>query len=263
MKITSQDFLSLSGYPIFERIKPLIGFLDVKYIRWWSTDVVTTAEIHIYHPIAKHITIGSGQRYSGRTRIAISLKDVSCFEKIYGKLVRDNSKTYIKFDNEGFNMLQLIAGDWEPPISIQDEELINSIDAILGSKVLGDGEKQALIKQRIGHSLFAKKVKERAGKTCQINPKISRNLIASHIKPWAVSERNEKVDIANGLCLSPNYDGLFEYGVISFNDDGSIIINKLSNHEMGAYGLNGSERIIVTNAQSTYLAWHRENKLRG
>ncbi|GGQ10559.1 MULTISPECIES: hypothetical protein [Shewanella] len=46
MKITSQDFLSLSGYPIFERIKPLIECLDVEYIRWWSTDAVTSEQPH-------------------------------------------------------------------------------------------------------------------------------------------------------------------------------------------------------------------------
>ncbi|MFD1009547.1 hypothetical protein [Oceanisphaera ostreae] len=58
MKVTAEKFLILSGPPIFERIKPLIKCLEVKYIRWWSTEAVTTAEIHIEHPVAKHITIG-------------------------------------------------------------------------------------------------------------------------------------------------------------------------------------------------------------
>lgn len=34
MKTTPKDFLLLTGYPIFERIKPLVEILDVKYIRW-------------------------------------------------------------------------------------------------------------------------------------------------------------------------------------------------------------------------------------
>ncbi|MCU8562472.1 hypothetical protein M2G36_22290 [Vibrio vulnificus] len=113
MKTTPEEFLALSGYPIFERIKPLVEMLDVKYIRWWSTDLVTTAEIHVVHPMAKHITIGQGSYYSGRTRVAVSLKDVSVFEKKYGKLKRKNSKTYFEFDDKGFDMLRLIAEDWE------------------------------------------------------------------------------------------------------------------------------------------------------
>ncbi|MFD1009548.1 HNH endonuclease [Oceanisphaera ostreae] len=84
--------------------------------------------------------------------------------------------------------------------------------------------------------------------------------MASHIKPWAVSENHEKLDILNGLCLSPNYDGLFEIGLISFNDDGTII-TRLTEYDMDAYGLNGTEKIEVEILQSKYLAWHRENKL--
>lgn len=262
MKTTPEEFLALVGYPVFDRIKPLVELLDVKYIRWWSTDVVTTAEIHIIHPTAKHITIGEGSHYSGRTRIAISLKDVAVFENTYGKLTRKNSKTYVKYDDEAFNMLQLVAGDWEHVIFDQDLELIQSVDSLLDASSLSDYERKSLVKQRIGHSFFARKVKERAENMCQINTNIIRNLIASHIKPWAVSKNYEKVDIANGLCLSPSFDGLFEDGLISFNDDGSIIINGLSESEISAYGLLGTESIKVATGQSKYLAWHRANKLK-
>lgn len=262
MKTTPEEFLVLSGYPIFERIKPLVKMLDVKYIRWWSTDVVTTAEIHVVHPMAKHITIGQGSHYSGRTRVAISLKDVSVFEKKYGKLTRKNSTTYFKYNDEGFDMLRLIAGDWENIISEQDLELIDSVACLLKTSSLPEYEKKALVKQRIGHSKFASLVKQRANNVCQINSNISRNLVASHIKPWAVSKNNEKIDIANGLCLSPNYDCLFEDGYIGFNDDGLIIIRGLSEGEMSAYGLVGAEMIEVASGQAQYLTWHRANKLK-
>lgn len=238
MKSTPEDFLLLSGYPIFERIKPLVKILNIKYIRWWSTDQVTTAEIHLAHPMIKHITIGQGSNYSGRSRVAICLKDlnaISVFEKTYGKLTRKNSTTYVKYDDEGFNMLQLIVGDWESFESKQDLDFINSIETSLESSSLNEYEKRALLKQRIGHSKFARLVKQRAQNRCQINNIISRNLIASHIKPWASSKKNEKLDSANGLCLSPNYDCLFEDGHIGFNDDGSIIIKGLSDSEISAY----------------------------
>ncbi|MCK7595816.1 HNH endonuclease [Microbulbifer sp. CAU 1566] len=142
-----------------------------------------------------------------------------------------------------------------------DLELISAIDSISNDKNLLNYEKQELTKQRIGHSSFAKKVKERAGNACLINPEIKRNLIASHIKPWSEAITNEKVDIDNGLCLSPNYDGLFEDGIISFKDDGTIIISRLSEAEKKAYALTGSEKIKLAPEQKKYLAWHRENKL--
>ena len=39
-------------------------------------------------------------------------------------------------------------------------------------------------------------------------------LIASHIKPWRVSNNNERLDVYNGLLLLPNLDKLFDKGYI-------------------------------------------------
>lgn len=44
-----------------------------------------------------------------------------------------------------------------------------------------------------------------------------RLLIASHIKPCAVSEKNEAFDPKNGFILSPLFDRLFDQGFISFD----------------------------------------------
>ena len=53
-----------------------------------------------------------------------------------------------------------------------------------------------------------------------------RALIASHIVPWRESNNFEKGDVNNGLLLSPLYDALFDKGLISFNDNGEILISK-------------------------------------
>ncbi|EMN6212307.1 HNH endonuclease [Vibrio vulnificus] len=261
MKTETNEFLNLQGYPIFERIKPLVRLLDVKYVRWWSKENITTAEIHIVHPEVKHITIGTGSHYSGRTRVAICLKDTTFFESLYGKLSRKNSTTYVRFDDDGFEMIRHIAGDWEHELSKSDVEFVELVNSAINLNSLDEYEKTAMVKQRIGHSRFAKQVKARAGNVCQINGDISRNLIASHIKPWSSAQDYEKVDLNNGLCLSPNYDGLFEVGLIGFNDDGSIILNGLSESELRAYSLDGTECISVKTGQSKYLAWHRKYKV--
>lgn len=48
-------------------------------------------------------------------------------------------------------------------------------------------------------------------------------LIASHIKPFRISNDNEAFDPNNGLLLSKTLDSLFDLNYISFADDGSII----------------------------------------
>ncbi len=50
-------------------------------------------------------------------------------------------------------------------------------------------------------------------------------LIASHIKPHAVSTKKEQADPNNGLMLSPLYDKLFDKGYISFKENGELIIS--------------------------------------
>lgn len=50
-------------------------------------------------------------------------------------------------------------------------------------------------------------------------------LVASHIKPWREATNDERVDPRNSLLLTPNYDKLFDRGVISFSPiDGKIIL---------------------------------------
>lgn len=58
-------------------------------------------------------------------------------------------------------------------------------------------------------------------------------LIASHIKPWRESTNAERVDPHNSLLLTPNYDKLFDKGVISFSpDDGRIILPETQSQKM-------------------------------
>jgi len=58
-------------------------------------------------------------------------------------------------------------------------------------------------------------------------------LVASHIKPWRVSNDFERLDTANGLVLCVNHDSLFDKGLISFNYDsgGSIAVSREINKE--------------------------------
>ena len=140
-----------------------------------------------------------------------------------------------------------------------DAQLIDDIDGIYAGE-LTSYEKKVLAKQRIGHSRFAYRVKQRANNACQLSPQLTRNLIASHIKPWAESLAREKLDIANGLCLSPNADGLFEDGLISFTDEGLLLAQPLSAEERQAYGLSNDSRIKLAPGQQIYLAWHRAHK---
>ncbi len=79
---------------------------------------------------------------------------------------------------------------------------------------------------RIGQGAFRKRVLAMEP-ACRITGiKTASLLIASHIKPWRESTDAERLDGANGLMLAPHVDLLFDRHLISFTDDGDLIISK-------------------------------------
>ena len=50
-------------------------------------------------------------------------------------------------------------------------------------------------------------------------------LITSHIKPWAESSAEERVDPCNGILLCVLHDALFDKGFISFDDNYHVIFS--------------------------------------
>ncbi len=87
-------------------------------------------------------------------------------------------------------------------------------------------------------------------------PKI---LKAGHIKPWTNSDVTEKVDHFNGLLLIPNLDSLFNEGLISFKDDGNVMVsNQLHNEDRRRMYItdNLHLRQVFTEAKP-YLDFHR------
>ena len=82
-------------------------------------------------------------------------------------------------------------------------------------------------------------------------------MIASHIKPWSVCNNQERLDMFNGILLSPNLDRAFDYGLISFNDDGTILISQ----EFDCYedfDIDKESTIKLHENHKPYLRFHRE-----
>ena len=89
-------------------------------------------------------------------------------------------------------------------------------------------------------------------------------LIASHIKPWRESSSQERVDPRNSLLLSPNYDKLFDRGVISFSpDNGRIILPETLTYplwkNLERLGIDDEKHLeFVPDGTDKYLDYHRK-----
>ena len=87
--------------------------------------------------------------------------------------------------------------------------------------------KKALVDCRVGQGQFRDDLIEFWKGRCAITgADLIPILRASHIKPWRDSNNFERLDVFNGLLLTPNYDAAFDKGLISFNESGEIIFSK-------------------------------------
>lgn len=120
---------------------------------------------------------------------------------------------------------------------------------------------------RIGQGLY----RERLLEECPFCPitmiNDERLLIASHIKPWAVSSDTERLDPKNGFMLSPLYDKLFDRGFITFSDDRCVhISNWLSPQNIRRIGITEGKFIQLLpldDKRKEYLAFHRASVFKG
>ena len=105
--------------------------------------------------------------------------------------------------------------------------------------------KSIISESRIGQQKF-KKGLLKYWKTCAVTGcTVSSILKASHIKAWAISSPIERLDPFNGLLLNPDLDALFDSGLITFGDDGLLIISPILSDQDIASGSLESD--VVTN----------------
>ena len=94
-----------------------------------------------------------------------------------------------------------------------------------------------------------------------------RLLIASHIKPWASSNDQEKIDPYNGYMLSPMIDKLFDSGFITFTEKRHIILSEfISPNTWKRIGLRNDDfyqSIPMDEKRIEYLKFHHQSVFKG
>lgn len=122
--------------------------------------------------------------------------------------------------------------------------------------------REIVIKARIGQGPYRKNLIDIwNGKCSATGLSYTELLIASHIVPWSVCEpSSERIDPYNGFLLSPNIDKLFDKGLISFTDEGKLLLNEsITDEVLDKLGISKSLQISAIKPQNLpYLARHRE-----
>lgn len=142
-----------------------------------------------------------------------------------------------------------------------DIDYCNELEKIENLK---ETEKQILARARIGQGYFRDKLIQRDG-CCVICGLMNKNLLyASHIKPWSVCEdSNEKLDSNNGLLLCAMHDALFDKGIITFDEIGSIQISEsISESDRRILDLNEDFKLDMNESMRKYMRWHYKNAIK-
>jgi hypothetical protein len=131
-------------------------------------------------------------------------------------------------------------------------------------RVRSETTRKALIDARLGMGDFRSSLARRWKNQCAVTGcAIAELLRASHIKPWADSSNKERLDPANGLLLAPHIDALFDRGLISFADGGTMLLSSsLSAKDRTMFRLPARLRSRLSPSEKRFLDHHRTERFR-
>ncbi len=142
-----------------------------------------------------------------------------------------------------------------------DHDILEDIHKIEADVSIPETQRLQLAKARIGQGLFRKRVLL-LDPCCRLTGvDDSRLLIASHIKPWKEASNAERINGFNGLMLSPHVDALFDEHLISFEDEGKILVHSsLPRSVLDRWSIDASKRVArFSQEQSLFLDHHRKS----
>lgn len=170
-------------------------------------------------------------------------KSVEWKAGLRGVLYREVGKLFKKIDTSTY---ALINYDKRNLVSCDDISTIT--------------EKEIMLVVRTQQNKFRKNLLKHL-KYCPITfIKDRRLLVASHIKPWCISNSAEKLDINNGFVFSPLYDKLFDRGLITFSLKKELVISP-SLSEDTIKKLNIQNKVysaLPVEGREEYLKFHNE-----
>lgn len=144
--------------------------------------------------------------------------------------------------------------DYNNPDVLDDIHHVETDDSLTVTQRL------QLAKARIGQGLFRKRVIVLDGACRVTGVTDTRVLVASHIKPWREADNADRLNGNNGILLSPHVDALFDEELLSFEDDGRMLVHPSLSHDvLYRWSIDPAKRVEpFRDEQRPFLARHRE-----
>ena len=130
----------------------------------------------------------------------------------------------------------------------------------------------SVVKSRVGQNFFRNAVlASYQGKCCMSRVSIPQLLVASHIIPWSIDEK-QRLNPRNGLCLSAIHDRAFDRGFLTILPDMTVLVSKEIKQKAGGSKLikelclldkKGIELPDKFLPAANFLTWHNNHVFLG
>lgn len=127
---------------------------------------------------------------------------------------------------------------------------------------LGDTEVERIVKERVGQGYFRRALMDYWSGLCPLTGISDEALLrASHIVPWAKCDSDEeRLDVFNGLLLSAHWDAAFDRGLVSFDDQGKVLVKGgLSAEALLLLAPESVRPVPLDGPHRRQMAWHRKH----
>jgi putative restriction endonuclease len=214
----------------------------------------------------------------GRTpnSVAYKLVNLASFDpslKARGiKGAENASKLDQQIWNEFYNNWDVLPFESEKLLAKYENTTVEALNDIDTVEILREGKvRSQIVKVRVNQNFFRSTILASYNSTCCItglhNPEI---LIAGHIKPWGLDEKN-RLNPRNGIALNALHDKAFETGLITILPNYKIKISTLlkkqsSNTSVKEYFLKyENEEIILPSKflpDPDFLKYHNKERFK-
>ncbi len=216
--------------------------------------VAMEAAPYLSEGLLSYRRVGEGMP-SGR---AVSVRDVSALRALLALLTHLRAEDHSAGADAGHAAHE---AEPEPPDTWEARAATQAVDADPQSRDIGATTRLALINARLGQGSFRRRMMALWGNRCAVTGcAVPEVLIASHAQAWVEASNAARLDAYNGLLLVASLDRLFDRGLISFGDDGSLLRQpELLPNELETLGVKHDTHLRFVHARHRpYLAAHRQ-----
>lgn len=246
---------------------------------WNREELIIAYNLYCKTPFGKiddnNLEIINLAKIIGRTPSAVALK-LSNFASLDPELkkrdivgMRHGSKSDKEIWDEFNGNWDELAFESENSLArFKGEPIEKSAKIDLESLPRDGKEREAIIRARVNQSFFRSAILATyENKCCITGISIPELLVASHIIPWSIDEKN-RLNPHNGLCLNLLHDKAFDRGLITITEDyeiklSSALLDYKKNEAVQKFFLPYSDQIILKPKKflpdKSFLKYHYEN----